>query len=149
MSNIKPAGYLNKFTGLIWNPEQQPGADSEPEIYETLVRLSDVHGLVAENAAMRKSINGVLTHCPINDPDIDKACSAMICNDALESTPATDAAIAEIREQSVIIGIDFVRNMLIDYVEREAGPNRNVPGLIKAAEKCVELSDSLRAGRKG
>lgn len=57
MSNMKPAGYLNKFTGMIWNPEQQPGADSEPEIYEPLVRLSDVHGLVAERDALAKSID--------------------------------------------------------------------------------------------
>lgn len=148
MSNIKPAGYINKLTGNIWRSEQQPGAEDEPETYEPLVRLSDVHGLVAENAAMREAINGVLTHCPINDPDIDKACAAMICNDALQSTPATDAAIAEIKAQ----GVDEFSAHKRDIA---AGYKRNgcEESWVDDAEDCALGADlfaaNLRAGRKG
>lgn len=148
MSNIKPAGYLNKFTGMIWNPEQQPGADSEPETYEPLVRLSDVHGLVAENAAMRNALSGVLTHCPINDPDIDKACAAMICNDALQSTPNTDAFTEELRAQGVA---EFAADMWKRGNELVAeGAQKSLVVQVRLAAKLADTYvDNLRAGRKG
>lgn len=111
----------------------------------TYVNYSDYQKLVAENAALKLCTSNqdkAVEHWNSWADEVDKIKS-------YPETPATDDAIVEIREQSLIIGVDFVRNMLIDYVEREAGPNRNVPGLIRAAEKCVELSDSLRAGRRG
>lgn len=105
-----------------------------------------VSGLVAENEILKSFIGGCYT---FNGHIADESDLYIDALESLPETPNTDAAIAEIREQSVIIGIDFVRNMLIDYVEREVGQNKNVPGLIKAAEKCVDLAANLRAGSKG
>lgn len=53
---LKPVAYRNNFTSVIWDSEQQPGAENEPEIYEPLVRLSDVLGLVAGNAELRAKL---------------------------------------------------------------------------------------------
>lgn len=53
---LEPIGYLNKMTGHIWTPIEQPDAAEHTGIYEPLVRLSDVHGLVAENARMARPV---------------------------------------------------------------------------------------------
>lgn len=39
-------------------------------------------------------------------------------------TPATDAFLAEVRAQ----GVDMARNAMIDFVDGEVGPNKNVQG---------------------
>lgn len=109
----------------------------------TYVTYSDYKKLVAENAAMQKAINGVLTHCPINDPDIDKAFAAMICNDALESTPATDAAIAEIKAQ----GVDMVIEKLLRMVE--AAHKSDKETILSVRAGVIKFAANLRAGRKG
>ncbi|EFN8259556.1 hypothetical protein EB651_10495 [Escherichia coli] len=57
-------------------------------------------------------------------------------------TPATDAFLAEIRAQ----GVDMARNAMIDFVDGEVGPNKNVPGLIRGAEICVSIAEQLRKG---
>lgn len=151
MSNMKPAGYLNKFTGMIWNPEQQPGADSEPEIYEPLVRLSDVHGLVAENEALkafRPQPNGaaMMEALDVFEAGYDEYPEGAMF-DAFEilcckrvSTPATDAAIAEIKAQ----GVDEYANATIAIGEDE----RNLD-IIYAGNQAKLFAANLRAGRKG
>lgn len=57
-------------------------------------------------------------------------------------TPATDAFLAEVRAQ----GVDMARNAMIDFVDGEVGPNKNVPGLIRGAEICVSIAELLRKG---
>lgn len=61
---------------------------------------------------------------------------------ALEETQATDALLAEVRAQ----GVDMARNAMIDFVDGEVGPNKNVPGLIRGAEICVSIAEQLRKG---
>ncbi|MCC4716053.1 hypothetical protein LMC34_26070, partial [Escherichia coli] len=56
--------------------------------------------------------------------------------------PATDAFLAEVRAQ----GVDMARNAMIDFVDGEVGPNKNVPGLIRGAEICVSIAELLRKG---
>lgn len=65
-------------------------------------------------------------------------------SDALNEikTPATDAFLAEVRAQ----GVDMARNAMIDFVDGEVGPNKNVPGLIRGAEICVSIAELLRKG---
>ncbi|MED8581624.1 hypothetical protein Q5555_01825 [Escherichia coli] len=57
-------------------------------------------------------------------------------------TPATDAFLAEVRAQ----GVEMARNAMIDFVDGEVGPNKNVPGLIRGAEICVSIAEQLRKG---
>ncbi|EFA4283490.1 hypothetical protein C5882_000176 [Escherichia coli O36] len=57
-------------------------------------------------------------------------------------TPTTDAFLAEVRAQ----GVDMARNAMIDFVDGEVGPNKNVPGLIRGAEICVSIAEQLRKG---
>ncbi|HAJ5056118.1 TPA: hypothetical protein HLY84_11855 [Escherichia coli] len=57
-------------------------------------------------------------------------------------TPATDAFLAEVRAQ----GVDMARNAMINFVDGEVGPNKNVPGLIRGAEICVSIAAQLRKG---
>ena len=59
-------------------------------------------------------------------------------------TPATDRIVAGIKAD----GVDIIRNALIKFVEDEVGPNDVVPGLIRGAEICVSVADSLREGAK-
>ncbi len=60
----------------------------------------------------------------------------------VEGTPTTDAFLAEVRAQ----GVDMARNAMIDFVDGEVGPNKNVPGLIRGAEICVSIAEQLRKG---
>ncbi|HFD9077347.1 TPA: hypothetical protein ACF637_002091 [Salmonella enterica] len=55
--------------------------------------------LAAECESKKNALAAILEHCPVNDPDIDKAVAAMIAYDNLycEKTPATDAFLAEVR----------------------------------------------------
>lgn len=62
--------------------------------------------------------------------------------DNFTETPATDALLAEVRAQ----GVDMARNAMIDFVDGEVGPNKNVPGLIRGAEICVSIAEQLRKG---
>lgn len=62
--------------------------------------------------------------------------------DDITETPATDAFLAEVRVQ----GVDMARNAMIDFVDGEVGPNKNVPGLIRGAEICVSIAEQLRKG---
>lgn len=40
----------------------------------------------------------------------------------------------------------MARNAMIDFVDGEVGPNKNVPGLIRGAEICVSIAEQLRKG---
>lgn len=61
---------------------------------------------------------------------------------AVLQIPAYQAFLAEVRAQ----GVDVARNMMIDFVDGEVGPNENVPGLIRSAEICVSIAANLRKG---
>lgn len=69
----------------------------------------------------------------------------LVILEAMKATgnmPATDAFLAEVRAQ----GVDMARNAMIDFVDGEVGPNKNVPGLIRGAEICVSIAELLRKG---
>ncbi|MGR6060983.1 hypothetical protein [Escherichia coli] len=90
--------------------------------------------LAAENAALKES---------------ERAFDEMLAEEhgdnwvsELTETPATDAFLAEVRAQ----GVDMARNAMIDFVDGEVGPNKNVPGLIRGAEICVSIAELLRKG---
>lgn len=90
--------------------------------------------LAAENAALKES-----------ERAFDAMCAEEHGNNwvsELTETPATDAFLAEVRAQ----GVDMARNAMIDFVDGEVGPNKNVPGLIRGAEICVSIAEQLRKG---
>ncbi|AUZ03675.1 hypothetical protein [Escherichia coli] len=90
--------------------------------------------LAAENAALKESERAFDEMCA--DEHGDNWVSK------LTETPATDAFLAEVRAQ----GVDMARNAMIDFVDGEVGPNKNVPGLIRGAEICVSIAEQLRKG---
>ncbi|HDT1311071.1 TPA: hypothetical protein QHM01_000031 [Escherichia coli] len=92
--------------------------------------------LAAENAGLNKFIKD---DCWIWD---DKSEEYFDAADCMPETPATDASLAEVRAQ----GVDMARNAMIDFVDGEIGPNKNVPGLIRGAEICVSIAEQLRKG---
>ncbi|EJC7751786.1 hypothetical protein M0O07_000923 [Escherichia coli] len=107
------------------------------------VQLVRANALVAENAGLKHAMAVTLEHVSVTDAG-QAGVAAMIINDALHhsETPATDAFLAEVRAQ----GVDMARNAMIDFVDGEVGPNKNVPGLIRGAEICVSIAEQLRKG---
>ena len=99
--------------------------------------------LAAENAGLKHAMAVTLEHVSVTDAG-QAGVAAMIINDALHhsETPATDDFLAEVRAQ----GVDMARNAMIDFVDGEVGPNKNVPGLIRGAEICVSIAEQLRKG---
>ena len=105
--------------------------------------------LAAENAAMHETIEAVRSVAD-NSSGIagwhlngDIATWEEILPEINDiETPATDAFLAEVRAQ----GVDMARNAMIDFVDGEVGPNKNVPGLIRGAEICVSIAEQLRKG---
>ncbi|PJW81265.1 hypothetical protein [Escherichia coli] len=99
--------------------------------------------LAAENAGLKHAMAVTLEHVSVTDAG-QAGVAAMIINDALHhsETPATDAFLSEVRAQ----GVDMARNAMIDFVDGEVGPNKNVPGLIRGAEICVSIAAQLRKG---
>lgn len=59
--------------------------------------------LAAECESKKSALAAILEHCPVNDPDIDKAVAAMIAYENLycEKAPATDAFLAEVRAEVI------------------------------------------------
>ncbi|EFB9200380.1 ead/Ea22-like family protein [Escherichia coli] len=104
---------------------------------------TNLAALVAENAGLKHAMAVTLEHVSVTDAG-QAGVAAMIINDALHhsETPATDAFLAEVRAQ----GVDMARNAMIDFVDGEVGPNKNVPGLIRGAEICVSIAEQLRKG---
>lgn len=105
--------------------------------------------LAAENAAMHETVEAVRSVAD-NSSGIagwhlngDIATWEEILPEINDiETPATDAFLAEVRAQ----GVDMARNAMIDFVDGEVGPNKNVPGLIRGAEICVSIAEQLRKG---
>ncbi|HAV8496445.1 TPA: hypothetical protein JLD13_000983 [Escherichia coli] len=97
--------------------------------------------LAAENAGLNKFI---VQSCYVFDGEQDELSDAYICaiDGRMPQTPATDAFLADVRAQ----GVDMARNAMIDFVDGEVGPNKNVPGLIRGAEICVSIAEQLRKG---
>ncbi len=90
--------------------------------------------LAAENAALKESERAFDAMCAEEHGDNWVS--------ELTETPATDTFLAEVRAQ----GVDMARNAMIDFVDGEVGPNKNVPGLIRGAEICVSIAEQLRKG---
>jgi hypothetical protein len=151
MSNIKPAGYLNKFTGMIWNPEQQPGADSEPEIYEPLVRLSDVHGLVAENSravdavTVFSKVTEEITEIICDEIGHEKVAEILGAFNDLGNMPNTNAFTAELRAQGVD---EFASNIGAEAAGLSMSSNA-YKAIKSTVFRAVNFAANLRAGRKG
>ncbi|EBN8527405.1 hypothetical protein FNH73_15740 [Salmonella enterica subsp. salamae] len=74
--------------------------------------------LAAECESKKSALAAILEHCPVNDPDIDKAVASMIAYDNLycEKTPATDDFLAEIRAQ----GADELAELYFALAAHEA-----------------------------
>ncbi|HCQ1474014.1 hypothetical protein HC554_14810 [Escherichia coli] len=96
--------------------------------------LAQRDALAAENAALKESERAFDATCAEEHGDNWVS--------ELTETPATDAFLAEVRAQ----GVDMARNAMIDFVDGEVGPNKNVPGLIRGAEICVSIAEQLRKG---
>lgn len=105
--------------------------------------------LAAENAAMHETIEAVRSVAD-NSSGIagwhlngDIATWEEILPEINDiETTATDSFLSEVRAQ----GVDMARNAMIDFVDGEVGPNKNVPGLIRGAEICVSIAEQLRKG---
>ncbi|MBB8437876.1 hypothetical protein HEK68_020675 [Escherichia coli] len=97
--------------------------------------------LAAENAKLKKFCKDAAFDA---DYEAELGMERGGFSDALNEikTPATDAFLAEVRAQ----GVDMARNAMIDFVDGEFGPNKNVPGLIRGAEICVSIAEQLRKG---
>lgn len=111
--------------------------------------------LAAENVALKDINAWCKTDAFKNMYREFKTAEALGCSDAdcmhdamlvaimhAPATPATDRIVAGIKAD----GVDIIRNALIKFVEDEVGPNDVVPGLVRGAEICVSLADSLREG---
>ncbi|HHK9184053.1 TPA: hypothetical protein ACQZAR_004150 [Escherichia coli] len=119
-------------------------AERNAEYVTEISRLEkERSALAAENAGLKHAMAVTLEHVSVTDAG-QAGVAAMIINDALHhsETPATDAFLAEVRAQ----GVDMARNAMIDFVDGEVGPNKNVPGLIRGAEICVSIAEQLRKG---
>ncbi len=97
--------------------------------------------LAAESAGMKKFCKDAAFDA---DYEAESGMERGGFSDALNEIKitATDALLAEVRAQ----GVDMARNAMIDFVDGEVGPNKNVPGLIRGAEICVSIAEQLRKG---
>ncbi|HAH3498904.1 TPA: ead/Ea22-like family protein [Escherichia coli] len=104
--------------------------------------------LAAENELARKAVQAFCDVVGDNTEVIAEVVGrdgVLVILEAMKATgnmPATDAFLAEVRAQ----GVDMARNAMIDFVDGEVGPNKNVPGLIRGAEICVSIAEQLRKG---
>ncbi len=104
--------------------------------------------LAVENELARKAVQAFCDVVGDNTEVIAEVVGrdgVLVILEAMKATgnmPATDALLAEVRAQ----GVDMARNAMIDFVDGEVGPNKNVPGLIRGAEICVSIAEQLREG---
>ncbi|HHH4510394.1 TPA: hypothetical protein ACPZ0G_002890 [Escherichia coli] len=101
--------------------------------------------LAEENSWLKMLIEdhaGCTAVCPNCSHEEPSETDDIVWSYRSRETPATDAFLAEVRAQ----GVDMARNAMIDFVDGEVGPNRNVPGLIRGAEICVSIAEQLRKG---
>ena len=108
------------------------------KLAEMAAQLANAEDKCASMAAENEAINFYLR----NGPVIRKGGEIVAAHQFSPETPSTDAFLAEVRAQ----GVDMARNAMIDFVDGEVGPNKNVPGLIRGAEICVSIADQLRKG---
>ncbi|HHW3990275.1 TPA: hypothetical protein ACTVAA_001173 [Escherichia coli] len=112
------------------------------------VQLVRANALAAENALARKAVQAFCEVVGDNTEIISELVGqddVLVILKAMKATgnmSATDAFLAEVRAQ----GVDMARNAMIDFVDGEVGPNKNVPGLIRGAEICVSIAEQLRKG---
>ncbi len=115
-------------------------------------RIAELEGnrtaLAVENELARKAVQAFCDVVGDNTEVIAEVVGrdgVLVILEAMKATgnmPATDAFLAEVRAQ----GVDMARNAMIDFVDGEVGPNKNVPGLIRGAEICVSIAELLRKG---
>lgn len=104
--------------------------------------------LAVENELARKAVQAFCDVVGDNTEVIAEVVGrdgVLVILEAMKATgnmPATDAFLSEVRAQ----GVDMARNAMIDFVDGEVGPNKNVPGLIRGAEICVSIAAQLRKG---
>ncbi|APT04965.1 hypothetical protein LVK58_24655 [Escherichia coli] len=101
--------------------------------------------LAEENSWLKMLIEdhaGCTAVCPNCSHEEPSETDDIVWSYRSRETPATDALLAEVRAQ----GVDMARNAMIDFVDGEVGPNKNVPGLIRGAEICVSIAEQLRKG---
>ncbi|EFH6611461.1 hypothetical protein [Escherichia coli] len=101
--------------------------------------------LAEENSWLKMLIEdhaGCTAVCPNCSHEEPSETDDIVWSYRSRETPATDAFLAEVRAQ----GVDMARNAMIDFVDGEVGPNKNVPGLIRGAEICVSIAEQLRKG---
>lgn len=104
--------------------------------------------LAAESELARKAVQAFCDVVGDNTEVISELVGrdgVLVILEAMKATgnmPATDAFLSEVRAQ----GVDMARNAMIDFVDGEVGPNKNVPGLIRGAEICVSIAEQLRKG---
>lgn len=110
----------------------------ELKLSEMAAQLTNAENKCRELAAENEAIKFYLR----NGPVIRKGGEIVAAHQFSPETPATDAFLAEVRAQ----GVDMARNAMIDFVDGEVGPNKNVPGLIRGAEICVSIAEQLRKG---
>ncbi|EPE0708291.1 ead/Ea22-like family protein [Escherichia coli] len=109
---------------------------------------TNLAALAAENELARKAVQAFCDVVGDNTEVIAEVVGrdgVLVILEAMKATgnmPATDAFLAEVRAQ----GVDMARNAMIDFVDGEVGPNKNVPGLIRGAEICVSIAELLRKG---
>ncbi|HCD7714273.1 TPA: hypothetical protein ND533_002304 [Escherichia coli] len=114
------------------------------------ITIDNLEGKCAELAAELSQAKSVVSECreyfiagimnrirPTNEGYLH-----MRCDTLGDETPSHDAFLAEVRAQ----GVDMARNAMIDFVDGEVGPNKNIPGLIRGAEICVSIAEQLRKG---
>ncbi|WP_105475802.1 hypothetical protein [Escherichia coli] len=101
--------------------------------------------LAEENSWLKMLIEdhaGCTAVCPNCSHEEPSETDDIVWSYRSRETPATDAFLSEVRAQ----GVDMARNAMIDFVDGEVGPNKNVPGLIRGAEICVSIAEQLRKG---
>ncbi|QJR27872.1 ead/Ea22-like family protein [Escherichia coli] len=104
--------------------------------------------LAAESELARKAVQAFCDVVGDNTEVISELVGrdgVLVILEAMKATgnmPATDAFLSEVRAQ----GVNMARNAMIDFVDGEVGPNKNVPGLIRGAEICVSIAEQLRKG---
>lgn len=100
--------------------------------------------LAAECESKKSALAAILEHCPVNDPDIDKAVAALIAYDNLycDKSPATDVFLAEVRAS----GVERYAAQLKSEAElaNETGWDGGVKFFISESEKVLAFAARLR-----
>ncbi|QMV50927.1 hypothetical protein [Ewingella americana] len=101
---LSPVGYLNKMTGHIWTPTEQPNAADEPGLYEPLVLSREALAEVQQKDALQLSVDNILRGLgitgdgPFSQLVLDKFIAILAERDALaaENTYLLPKAASEL-----------------------------------------------------